>query len=170
MTLFLISLSLVVIGLAAFVIVVFYLRDRSRTIAQLPANRGLFRFNDGLNIRHVDPIEVMMSLDAHKEYSPEIHAKQARIGNTSAIRIQCDAIKQAFGVVDYSSPKQPGLTVHEMTRLLYAFWEYVDLQKKSTSRLLTSAEFTDAMSIESEQTATNDSLPCGFSGSEVLRN
>lgn len=170
MLLFLLSLSLVATGIAAFAVVLFYLRDRSRTIAQLPTNRGLFRFNDGLVIRHVDPIEVMMALEDHKEYSPEIHAKQARIGNVSAIRIQCDAIKKAFGVVDYSDPKHPGLTVPEMTRLLYAFWEYVDLQKKSTSLSLTSAESMDAMSIESEPTTTNVSLPSGSYDTVALQN
>ena len=165
-----ISIPLVVTGVASFLVVVLFLRDKSRSIAQMPSNRGLFRFNDGLVVRHVDPIEVMMYLDAHPEYSPEIHAKLANKGNPTSIRIQCDAIKQAFGVADYVGPKQPGLTIPEMTRLLYAFWEYIDLQKKSTNLLLTSAESTDAISIGSEPTATNDSSLSGYSDIVALQN
>ena len=130
MNIVIISVLCIGLGLASFLVVLLFVRDRLRSTPQSPENRGLFRFNDGLIVRYVDPIEVMMVFEREKEYSPEIHAKLARNGHANSIRIQCDAIKNAFGVVDYSGPKQPGLTVSEMTRLLYAFWSYVDLQKK----------------------------------------
>ena len=170
MNIVIISVLCIGLGLASFLAVLLFVRDRLRSTPQSPENRGLFRFNDGLIVRYVDPIEVMMVFEREKEYSPEIHAKLARNGHANSIRIQCDAIKNAFGVVDYSGPKQPGLTVSEMTRLLYAFWSYVDLQKKSTSRLLTSVESTDVISAESEKTTTNNSLPYGSPEPEVLQN
>ncbi len=170
MSLFLLSVVSIALGVASFLVVVLLFRDRSRAVLQSPANRGLFRFNDGLNVRYVDPIDVMMSLDQEREYSPEIDAKRARDGHANSIRIQCEAIKRAFGVVDYSGPKQPGLTVSEMTRLLYAFWAYVDLQKKSTNRSSISAESTDATSIESERPNTNDTSPSGCSAIAAPQN
>ena len=167
---FLFSVVSVALGVVSLLVVVLLFRDRNRTVLQSPANRGLFRFNDGLNIRYVDPIDVMMSLDREKEYSPEIDAKRARDGHANSIRLQCEAIKRAFGVVDYSGPKQPGLTVSEMTRLLYAFWSYVDLQKKSTNRSSISVESTDATSSESERSITNDISPSGCSEIAALQN
>lgn len=154
-------LSLVLLAIVSIVATVFYLRDCARTVYQAPSNRGMFRFNDGLTIRHVDPIEVILSLDGHPEYNASIHAKQASMGNKEAIRIQCDAIKNAFGVVDFTTGDKPGLTVTEMTRLLCAFWEYVDLQKKSTEPIPIFVESTDATSTESVSPATNDLLPSG---------
>ncbi len=170
MSLFTLSVVSIAFGIASFLVVLLIVRDRNRTVLQSPSNRGLFRFNDGLNIQHVDPIDVIISLDQEKEYSPEIHAKLARKGHAVSIRIQCDAIKRAFGVVEYSSPKQPGLTISEMTSLLYSFWSYVDLQKKSTSPSLICVESTDATSIGSEKAITNDSLLSGSSEVEVLQN
>lgn len=170
MSLLIFSIVCVAFGLVSFLVVLLYVRDRRRLVAQLPSNRGLFRFNDGMLVRHVDPIDVMMSLEQEKEYSPEIHSKLARNGHAESIRIQCEAIKRAFGVVDYSGPRQPGLTVSEMTRLLYAFWSFVDLQKKSTSHLLISAESTDVISIDSEPQTTSDSSPSGSLGTAVLQS
>ena len=170
MNLFLLSIICIAFGIVSFLVVLLYVRDRQRLVSQLPSNRGLFRFNDGLIVRYVDPIDVMMSFEQEKEYSPEIHSKLARNGHAESIRIQCDAIKRAFGVVEYSEPKQPGLTVSEMTGLLYAFWSYVDLQKKSINPSQTSAVSTDAISIDSDVPTTNDSLPSGSLGSAVLQS
>jgi hypothetical protein len=72
-----------------------------------------------------------------------------------------DAIRQAFGVTDYESPKKPGLTVNEMFSLFRAFYEWVDLQKKSIQFERTYAEYTAPTSSSSGEKTTNSMSDCG---------
>lgn len=119
---------------------------------KLPNNRsGLFRFNDGLKNRSIDPIATLLALEGHKELLPYRHPEQARNGNKEAIRICTDAIKDSFGVVAFSDPKLPGLTVAEMLDLLNVFLYYCEIQKKSTNTSETLQAFTEG-STSSEST------------------
>ena len=71
----------------------------------------------------------MIAIFTHEHYRIEIHAKQALDGDAVALCLQCDAIKKAFGVVEYSNPNRPGLTIAEMTYLLCAFMQFVEENK-----------------------------------------
>lgn len=114
---------------------------------------GLFRFSDGKQIRSLDPIQLLLSLEADKELLLYRHPEQARKGNKEAIRICTTAIQNCFGVVPYTDPKLPGLTITEMLDLLDAFCIYCELQKKSTNTLETSEVSSESISSESiEQT------------------
>jgi hypothetical protein len=119
------------------------------------SNRGMFGFNDGKFDRWVDPISVMMSFEAHKEFRADIHPRQAMLGNKQAIETMLDAIRKAFAVVDYESPMKPGLTVNEMFSLFRAFYEWVDVQKKSIQLERTYVEYTEQMSRASAKETTN---------------
>ena len=140
------------------ILVFFYWKAREEKHA---ANRGMFGFNDGKFDRWVDPISVMMSFESHKEFRADIHPKQAMLGNKQAIDTMLDAIRQAFGVTDYESPKKPGLTVNEMFSLFRAFYEWVDLQKKSIQFERTYAEYTVPTSSSSGEKTTNSMSDCG---------
>lgn len=128
-------------------------------------HRGMYGFNDGINERWVDPIQVMLAFESHPEYRPDIHGKLAMQGKKEAVAVVIDAIKKAFGVVEYTSPKLPGLTVNEMLKLWLAFYEWVDFQKKSMQFERIYAEYTAQTSKQSEQETTNS-----MSGSGSIEN
>jgi hypothetical protein len=109
-----------------------------------PKRYGFYQFNDGKSMRSIDPINLLLSLEADKELLLYRHPKQAREGNTQAIKICVNAIQKSFGVVPYLHPKLPGLTVSEMLDLLESFLVYCELQKKSTSDLPKSPVSMDA--------------------------
>lgn len=132
--------------------------------------RGMFGFNDGINERWVDPITVMMSFESHPEYRPDIHGRLALQGEKKALGILIDAIKKAFGVVEYTSPKLPGLTVNEMLALWISFYEYVDSQKKSMQFEQTYAEYTARTSKQSDSETTNSMSGSGSIENAELQN
>lgn len=140
------------------VLVYFYRKSKEEKHA---SNRGMFGFNDGKFDRWVDPISVMMSFESHKEFRADIHPRQAMLGNKQAIDTMLDAIREAFEVVDYESPKKPGLTVNEMFSLFRAFYDWVDLQKKSIQFERTYAEYTAPMSSNSVTKTTNSTSDSG---------
>lgn len=135
--------------------IVYRLKRRNRPVVQLnPGRRGMFCFNDGLHDREVDPIDVYLSLKRHPTFDLAHHPLQVQIGVASAYEPMLDAIKQAFGVVDYKAPDQPGLTKREMLELFDAFSGYTRLQKKSTQPSPTNAQSTAATSRESSEPTT----------------
>jgi hypothetical protein len=109
-----------------------------------PKRYGFFEFHDGKSIRSLDPINLLLSLEADKELLLYRHTKLAKQGNKDAIRICTNAVQNCFGVVPYSDPKLPGLTVSEMLDLLESFLVYCELQKKSTNDLQKSPASMDA--------------------------
>lgn len=149
--------------LTAILVAAVVVRKTQQTLphAKRFGRRGLYCFNDGINDRMVDPIEVLMALVAHPEYLINLHPRMVANGNAEAIRITIDAIKSAFKVLPYESPDLPGLTNREMLGLLSSFYRYIDLQKKSTNRSPISARSTDATSKISEENATPSTLDSG---------
>lgn len=125
-----VSYSIAFLAAALLVVLVsrWKVRRRSRAI------RGLFRFYDGRKICEVDPISVMLSLDAHPEFRMDLDPKRALLdGDQAAMSRLASAVRDAFGVVAFSGPGKSGLTVFECVELLSVFTLYVELQKKSTS-------------------------------------
>jgi hypothetical protein len=128
--------------------------------------RGMFRFSDGVTIRSVDPIAVLIGLEAHKEFRFDLHPKRAEEGETDAYRVIASAVREAFGVPEYTEPGKPGLTVIECYQLFRAFVLYADSQKKSINLSLMSQLSTESISRESEVRTTNNSSVSGSIASE----
>lgn len=150
------SLALIVTQLALLFIIWLRMKNRRRD-----TRKGLFRFNDGINNRSIDPITTLLSLEGHKELLLHIHPEQARNGNADAIRICVDAIQTSFGILPYTDPKLPGLTVTEMLNLLAVFIYYCETQKKSTS----TSETSQAISEESTSSTFTEPTTLSSSGS-----
>lgn len=110
-------------------------------------NRGLFRFFDGVKVREVDPIAVMMALHSHPEFRMDLDPKRAIAdGDSEAMQRMADAVYAAFRVPPFTVPRRPGLTQMEAAELLGVFLLSMDLQKKSTSKPPTSPQSMDATS------------------------
>ena len=150
------SFALIVTQLALLFIIWLRLKHRRRD-----TRNGLFRFNDGINNRSVDPITTLLSLEGHKELLLHVHPQQARDGNKEAIRICTDAIQTSFGVLPFTDSKQPGLTVTEMLNLLAVFVYYCETQKKSSNASVT----LPATSAESTSNTFTDPTTLSSSGS-----
>lgn len=127
----------------------------NRMAKEYRSHRGLFRFNDGARIRSVDPIEVLIALEAHPEFRFDLHPLRAANGESEAFGVIADAVRSAFSVPAFTVPNTPGLTVRECYELYRAFVYYVHLQKKSTEPMPISASDTASTSSASEQAATN---------------
>ncbi len=96
------------------------LRKHTRLVAE--SRRGLFRFSDGIRIRAVDPIAVILSMEEHPDFRFDIHPKRVEEeGELEATTMMVDAIRKAFAVPEFTSPKLPGLTVQECLQLYDAF-------------------------------------------------
>ncbi len=150
------SLALAATQLAILAIIWWRLKHRRRD-----TRNGLFRFNDGINNRSIDPIATLLALEGHKELLLHIHPNQAREGIQSGIRICVDAIQASFGVLPYTDPKLPGLTVTEMLNLLDAFVYYCNTQKKSSD----TSPMSQATSEESTSSTSTDAITASLSGS-----
>lgn len=131
-----------------------------RLVVENRSNRGLFRFNDGVRTRSIDPIDVIIALEAHPQFRFDLHPSRAADGEPEAFGIIADAVRTAFNVPAFSVPNTPGLTVRECYELYLAFARYVTLQKKSTDRMPISVPATVATSTEFEPSPTS-----GISGS-----
>lgn len=127
-TIVLVSLAAVAIGTAIWALLLLRFKSRGNSAQR----DGMFRFNDGINIRIVDPIDVLQCLDAHPEFRIDVHPRQAEAGNTNALKICVDAIQKAFQVEKFTCKEKPGLTVVEMLRLLQAFEIFALRVKKNT--------------------------------------
>jgi len=139
----------------AFVLIVRYRLQRS-------PSRGLFRFSDGLRVREVDPIGVLMALESHPKFRLDLDPKRAlEDGDQEAMATMADAVRIAFGVPEFTSPKRPGLTVYECVELLAVFSLYVDSQKKSTKPSPISPASTASTSTASEEPTTLNTLVSG---------
>lgn len=168
-TLLSISLLVVSVPLTAFLAVIFWFwRISVKTSAA--SRRGMFGFNDGKHERWVDPISVMLAFENHPQYRADIHPNLVSQGNKEAISVLVDAVKHAFNVVDYSSPKLPGLTINEMIGLWQAFYDWVDMQKKSMQCDRIFAESTESTSRKYENQTTNCTSDSGLTDGEVLQS
>lgn len=136
----------------AFVIVV---RRKLR-----PINRGLFRFSDGVRVREVDPISVVLALESHPTFRIDLDPRRAlEDGDSVAMATMADAVRTAFGVPEFTAPNRPGLTVYECVELLAVFSLYVDSQKKSTNPPLTSpASMASTSTASAEPTTLSSSV------------
>jgi hypothetical protein len=125
-------------------------------------NRGLFRFHDGKQIREVDPMAVLTSLEEHPKFRMDLDPKRAiEDGDQEALDCMADAVRIAFGVPAFTSPKRPGLTVYECVELLAVFMLYVDSQKKNSAPRPTSPPSTESTSPSSEKPTTPSTSGCG---------
>ncbi|MCC7334452.1 MAG: hypothetical protein IT422_05130 [Pirellulaceae bacterium] len=156
----------------AFLLVVaaFTLAVRWRIIRTTAAtqNRGLFRFNDGVKTREVDPIGVLIALEAHPKFRMDLDPKRAlQDGDQDALLTMADAVRQAFSVTPFTQPGKPGLTVYECVELLAVFMLYVDLQKKSFKPTQTSAPSTESTSTDAGAPTTLDTSDSGSIAAEL---
>lgn len=128
---------------------------------------GLFRFHDGAREREVDPIAVLMALEAHPKFRLDLDPRRAlEDGDRDAMALMADAVRQAFGVPEFTQPGRSGLTVFECVELLAVFIAYIDLQKKSTSRPPTSPPHTESTSTASGEKTTLNTSDSGSTGVE----
>ena len=152
---FLLSILLSLLGICAVVCVRLYLAARPRS------TRGLYRFHNGRRWQEVDPISVLNTLDSHPQFRFDLHPKRAAMGESEALQIVADAVRSAFSVAEYTSPRKAGLTIRECHELLCDFFLWCDVQKKTTELTPTSAQSTGATSEGSGETTTrgmSDSL------------
>jgi hypothetical protein len=96
------------------------------------ANRGLYLFHDGKQMRAVDPISVLTALEDHDKFRFDVHPQRVQEGDREATSILVDAVRKAFGVPVYSSPKTAGLIERECIELYWHFCHWLQLQKKSS--------------------------------------
>jgi hypothetical protein len=159
-----------ILGLIVVVVAVFVVRYWliNRTASIKPKRRGLFRFNDGVTGREVDPIEVLARFEDHPEFRHDLHPKRCERGEVEALKILAEAVRAAFQVPEYSEPGKPGLTVRECFELYSVFAHFIGSQKKSTNRLQISPRDSVATSSDSEKPTTNDTLGSGSTDSELM--
>lgn len=135
----------------------FIARRRTRT-----THDGLFVFWNGKQNKTVDPIHVLMALEAHPKFRLDLDPRRAlEDGDREAMENLTEAVRQAFGVPAFTQPGRPGLTVYECCELLAVFIAYVDMQKKSTKPPQTSPPNTEPISTQSEKPITLDTLATG---------
>lgn len=134
--------------------------------------QSTFRFFDGERYRRVDPIAVNLVFATHPKYVEEKHPKLAQEGDPEAIQTILQATCDAFGVKQFDSATNTGLTGDELVDLFLEFAEWQDAKKNNGEYLLTSPSYTAVTlerSIENVQTST---LPSGSmptdQGSETL--
>lgn len=118
-------------------------------------NRGLFRFHDGVKVCEVDPISVLMALEAHPKFRLDVDPRRAIVdGDQQALDSMADAVRSAFGVPAFTHPNKPGLTVFECVELLAVFMLYTDAQKKNSKSPATSQQPMESTSSESSEPTT----------------
>ena len=125
------------------------------------AQRQIFRFHDGTKLRGVDPMVVLRTLQAEKEFT-EADIALAMQGDVDASQRTIRAVRKAFGVIaweqDQHTGAERGLTEGETLTLLDEFGVWLDAVKKNTNPSLTSLR---AMEEESEKTTTSDGSDAG---------
>lgn len=130
------------------------------------AYRGLFVFSDGVKTRSIDPIQVMLGLEAHPEFRLDRHLRLAREGDSEAVRITAKAAQDVFRVPEYTEPGKPGLTISECYRLMLAYIAFAESLKKNTKPSPIAPASTGPTSYESNSKTTNDSSPSGSCAAE----
>lgn len=164
-------ISIVLMAIARWVFARWYLNRLAKKLADDPGRRGLFCFHDGAKVRSVDPISVLMEMEAHEHYRFDLTPLRVARGEREAVEITVDAVRKAFGVAEYTKPGTAGLTVQETLQLFNAFCRYLDLQKKSISATPTSQVFTGAETSEpSNPQTTSDTSGSGSTDLEQTPN
>lgn len=116
-------------GLAAVVVVRKSLESR---IEYKAAKRGLYLYYDGKRMRCADPIVVLSELENHSKFRFDQTPQRAQEGEAEAQAILVDAVRTAFGVPAFFSPKHVGLTERETIELYKHFCGWLNLQKKNS--------------------------------------
>lgn len=126
-------------------------------------DREIFRFWDGKAHRGIDPIKALRALHTHDTFNIATDPLMAEKGDQESIAKTLQAIRDAFGVTEYSEQngKSSGLTEGEQFELFWQFFEFVDALKKNTGPKPTLPERTESgfsevsiTSVESDCTPT----------------
>jgi hypothetical protein len=154
--------------LVLVVIVRWYLgMERARAIRVAEStDRGLFRFSDGVKVRSIDPISVLMDMEAHDRYRFDIHPQRVAEGDKESQEITVDAVRGAFRVGEFTAVGRPGLTFQECLKLWDSFCWFIDQQKKNSERPPTWQPSMEQTSSESDPPITNDTLDSGSTDDE----
>ncbi len=150
-------------GVAAVMLLVIAARFiiNRRALRNDTSHRGLFRFNDGVRVRAVDPIAILTALEQHEVFRFDLHPLRAQEGEDEAFLVIADAVRQAFQVPAFTEAGKPGLTVRECFNLLRAFLFYADAQKKNSRLMPICAASTESIPNGSESPITSDTLGSG---------
>ena len=108
-----------------------WLRRRRRKL------RDVFRFFDGKQIRAVDPFMVYRALDSHPRFKWD-HLPMTDEGDVAATDLVVSAAREVFGIPPYEEGVD-SLTAAEVLDVLASFGEWIESQKKTFDRGLTSS-------------------------------
>lgn len=126
--------------------------------------RAIFRFFDGIQVRYIDPFEVIQSFDSDPDFVWSETPNELDLPNKQlaldAMRITSAAVCRAFGVADLDEYGD-GLTKTEQLQLLIEFSGWVRVQKKSGRIWLPRSSSMDSgppnKSMDDEHSETPDS-------------
>jgi hypothetical protein len=96
------------------------------------AARRIFKFWDGETTRGVDPLAVYRKMLAHPTFLHGTHYRLATEGDIEAIGITVGAVRDLFGVREWSFERH-GLTEGECLALIGEFFFYLESIKKNSS-------------------------------------
>jgi len=129
--------------------------------------RNVFSYWNGERIVRADPIELWHKLESHPTYVADKHAALADEGDPESVKITCDAVQYVFGAKPYTERDDSGLMISEQLALLTEYYLYLDAQKKSYDRWLTSVSSTDSTSSDSSEKTTNPTSESGPTETEA---
>ena len=145
--------------------------ERARAIRVAEStNRGLFRFSDGVKVRSIDPIAVLLDMEAHDKYRFDIHPQLVLDGDKEAQVITVDAVRGAFRVGPFIEPGKPGLSFEECLKLWNSFCWFVDNQKKNSEQPRTWPPSTEPISNESGIPTTSVMWDSGLTEGEQAQS
>lgn len=122
--------------------------------------RNIFRYNDGHNVRSIDPIQVAIGLHEHDTFLPR-HLSEAADGNPTAQQIVGQAACDVFGVSSLAADGSRGLTLAERIELMFAFDAYMFALKKNIDRTPIKPVSTGSTSPDSSEPTMSDSSASG---------
>ena len=122
--------------------------------------RGLFRFEDGRQLRAADPLEIAQRMAVHPRYKP-MHLSGAERGHRVDQKIVARAAVDIFDVEQWDDRKQIGMTQAELISLMISFDNYLLALKKNTRRSPTSPASTAATPQPSTPPTMSDSSHSG---------
>jgi len=129
--------------------------------------RQIYTYWDGHTWRRADPMDIWIQLQEHPEYNAEVHAPLVDAGDTEAIQVTCEAVRDVFGVADYDPEGGTGLTLGEQIGLLTDYYLYLEEQKKTAASWRTSPSSTaGSTSSPSSERTTTDTSSSGPTGPE----
>lgn len=136
------------------------LEEKKESSEPTPAERSLFRYNDGFNDVYGDPLEIASTLDTDPEYSPNKHIPLLEAGGRpggEAWKVLTRAVRRAFKLPSFDHTTGEGLTDQEALELFWEFSTYISGLKKNIDPSVMPPESTDATSQPSTETIMKDS-------------